>query len=285
MYRYTQDSRYAQSVCRYIYIYIYRYTLTCRENPTHTHTPSSRRHATQRVQPLSTSGRRERPGRGRTDVQEESQRQYPTLRELCSHHDGQLQPRVPECLMPSLSSRPLACQPHLFGSSQTVCQTCQKLKKLDSRISKKMLSSSRLLVLAAVLPACFALHLPAQDLRPSAQPTARAMRTGGLKLSAGTVITPALALKGGAAAETSLFDMYLKTMSLVTNLFPLWTVLFTASEFCAECMCVHVCLGVCTCALECVRCAYTPHVLQLLSKAPKPSTSSRQSTSPRRLPR
>ena len=100
-----------------------------------------------------------------------------------------------------------------------------------------MLSTSRMLVLAAVLPACFALHLPAQDLRPSAQPTARAMRAGGLKLSAGTVITPALALKGGAA-ETSLFDMYLKTMSLVTNLFPLWTVLFTASEFCAECMCV-----------------------------------------------
>jgi len=47
-------------------------------------------------------------------------------------------------------------------------------------------------------------------------------------LSGGTFITPSLALKGGAAAETSLFDMYLKTMSLVTNLFPLWTVLFTA---------------------------------------------------------
>ena len=78
-----------------------------------------------------------------------------------------------------------------------------------------------LMLVAAVLPACLALHVPAQDMRPGfSRPAARTMHAG---VRAAKTLSPAL--KGGG--EASLFEMYLKAASFATNLFPLWTVLFT----------------------------------------------------------
>ena len=88
-----------------------------------------------------------------------------------------------------------------------------------------MMRIAGLAVLAGLLEGCLALHTV--PVGPSARPAlsrpsaARAL-SGPRTHQSG--ITPAL--KGGGEGA-SLFDLYLQTMSLVTNLFPLWTVIFS----------------------------------------------------------
>ena len=80
-------------------------------------------------------------------------------------------------------------------------------------------------VLVGLLTDCSALHVaPAHHprlTRPVSGATHDALRDG-------AALTPAL--RGGASDAsfgTKLFDAYLKTAQITTNLFPLWTVIFT----------------------------------------------------------
>ena len=80
-------------------------------------------------------------------------------------------------------------------------------------------------VLVGLLTDCRALHVtPAHHprlTRPVSGATHDALRDG-------AALTPAL--RGGASDAsfgTKLFDAYLKTAQITTNLFPLWTVIFT----------------------------------------------------------
>ena len=80
-------------------------------------------------------------------------------------------------------------------------------------------------VLVGLLTGCSALHAaPAHHprlTRPVSGATHDALRDG-------AALTPAL--RGGASDAsfgTKLFDAYLKTAQITTNLFPLWTVIFT----------------------------------------------------------
>jgi len=82
------------------------------------------------------------------------------------------------------------------------------------------------LLAGTAAPGCFALHAaPPGGARPGLRATPSAHTLSAARRLASTrSMTPAL--KGGGEGA-SLFDMYLQTMSLVTNLFPLWTVIFS----------------------------------------------------------
>lgn len=80
-----------------------------------------------------------------------------------------------------------------------------------------------LAVLVGLLDGCLALHTA--PVAPSAR---RGLSRPSVRALAGSRPVPSgiAPLKGGGEGA-SLFDIYLKTMSLATNLFPLWTVIFS----------------------------------------------------------
>ena len=79
-------------------------------------------------------------------------------------------------------------------------------------------------VLVGMIPDCSALHV-APEQRPSLPRAVSGATRNGLR----PVTAVSSALRGGSDASlgTKLFDAYIQTATIATNLFPLWTVIFT----------------------------------------------------------